>query len=187
MTLGWFPYLLDRQACSQTLKINCSSEPGRWEDDSFWFGGEQRVFRGRTCEIRLQLVWVLSRVWLFAAPWTVAPQVPLSVGFSPAQILDWVAISFSRESSPTQGLNPCLLSLLHWQVDSLPLIHLGSPKLQGEVVTDRLEKGPPVARGCCWCRVEGVCRDAGRGGARRQRWEEVRMDQRRASRREGVV
>ena len=27
----------------------------------------------------------------------------------------------------TQGRNPCLLSLLHWQVDSLPLYHLGSP------------------------------------------------------------
>ena len=27
----------------------------------------------------------------------------------------------------TQGLNPCLLSLLHWQVDSLPLYYLGSP------------------------------------------------------------
>ena len=27
----------------------------------------------------------------------------------------------------TQGLNPCPVCLLHWQVDSLPLCHLGSP------------------------------------------------------------
>ena len=27
----------------------------------------------------------------------------------------------------TQGLKPSLLCLLHWQVDSLPLSHLGSP------------------------------------------------------------
>ena len=27
---------------------------------------------------------------------------------------------------PTQRSNPCLLQLLHWQVDSLPLCHLGS-------------------------------------------------------------
>ena len=27
---------------------------------------------------------------------------------------------------PTQGSNPCLLCLLHWQLDSLPLCHLGS-------------------------------------------------------------
>ena len=29
----------------------------------------------------------------------------------------------------TRGLNPCLLSLLQWQADSLPLSHLGSPLL----------------------------------------------------------
>ena len=28
---------------------------------------------------------------------------------------------------PTQGSNLCLLCLLHWQADSLPLHHLGSP------------------------------------------------------------
>ena len=28
---------------------------------------------------------------------------------------------------PTQGLNPHLLHLLHWQADSLPLSHQGSP------------------------------------------------------------
>ena len=30
---------------------------------------------------------------------------------------------------PTQGLNPCLLHLLHCQADSLPLNHSGSPLL----------------------------------------------------------
>ena len=30
----------------------------------------------------------------------------------------------------TQGLNPRLLHLLHWQADSLPLGHLGSPDLR---------------------------------------------------------
>ena len=29
----------------------------------------------------------------------------------------------------TQGLNLCLLCLLHWEVDSLPLCYLGNPKL----------------------------------------------------------
>ena len=28
---------------------------------------------------------------------------------------------------PTQRLNPCLLPLLHWQADTLPLSHVGSP------------------------------------------------------------
>ena len=29
-----------------------------------------------------------------------------------------------------QGSNLCLLGLLHWQVDSLPLHHQGSPKIR---------------------------------------------------------
>ena len=31
---------------------------------------------------------------------------------------------------PTQGSNPCLLCLLHWQADSLPLSHLGNPQIE---------------------------------------------------------
>ena len=38
--------------------------------------------------------------------------------------LEWVAIPFSRGIFPTQGSNPSLLQLLHWQVHSLPLSHL---------------------------------------------------------------
>ena len=41
-----------------------------------------------------------------------------------ARILEWVVISLFRE--PSQTRNP-KLSLLHWQVDSLPLSHLESP------------------------------------------------------------
>ena len=36
----------------------------------------------------------------FATLWTVAPQAPLSVGISQTRILRWVAIPFSRGSSP---------------------------------------------------------------------------------------
>ena len=43
-------------------------------------------------------------------------------GILQARILEWVAISYSRGSSPTQGSNPCLLHLLHWQADSLPMV-----------------------------------------------------------------
>ena len=35
---------------------------------------------------------------------------------------------------PTQGLNLHLPGLLHWQVDSLPLHHLGSPKVSPVVL-----------------------------------------------------
>ena len=62
-------------------------------------------------------------------------------GMSQARILEWVAISFSRESSwprdgtlLTQGWNPCFLHILYWQADSLPLRHLGSPKFDHSTV-----------------------------------------------------
>ena len=60
--------------------------------------------------------------------WTVARQAPLSMGFSRQEY--WSGLHFLLQGIfPTQGLNPCLLHLLQWQVDSLPLPLLGSLKL----------------------------------------------------------
>ena len=55
-------------------------------------------------------------------------------GIFPARILEWTAISSSRGIFLTQGLNPYLLHLLHWQVDSFSLSHLGIPKFIVAVV-----------------------------------------------------
>ena len=45
-----------------------------------------------------------------------------------ARILEWIATPSSREEIfPTQGLNPCLQHLLHWQVGSFPLVPPGEP------------------------------------------------------------
>ena len=70
-------------------------------------------------------VFMLSRVWLFATP-----------GLQSTRLLcQW---NFPGQNTgmdchfPLQGMflpqrwNPCLLCLLHWQVDSLPLSHLGN-------------------------------------------------------------
>ena len=47
---------------------------------------------------------LLSRVWLFATPWTVAHQALLSMGILQARILEWVAMHSSRGSSqPRDG------------------------------------------------------------------------------------
>ena len=65
-------------------------------------------------------------VWLFATSWTVALQAPLSMGSSGkntrvgCHFLLWGIFV-------TQGLNPYLLCLLHWQADSLPLAPPGKP------------------------------------------------------------
>ena len=47
-------------------------------------------------------------------------------GILQARILEQVAVPFSRGIFPTQGSNLCLLLLLPWQVDSLPLCHMGN-------------------------------------------------------------
>ena len=69
---------------------------------------------------------VLSCVQLFVTAWTVAHWAPLSLEFSRQEY--WSGLSFSFLGIfPTQGSNLCFLHLLHWQADSLPLRHLGSP------------------------------------------------------------
>ena len=68
----------------------------------------------------------LSLVWLFATPWNVAHQAPLSMGFSRQE--HWLRLPFptqgdfpDSETEPTSPMSP------DWQTDSLPLCHLGSP------------------------------------------------------------
>ena len=84
---------------------------------------------------RVGLCWVfsvlcyaqsLSYIQLFATPWTVARQVPLSMGFSRQEY--WSGFHFLLQGIfLTQGSNPCLLPLLHWQADSLPRIAWEAP------------------------------------------------------------
>ena len=64
----------------------------------------------------------LSHVRLFATPWTVAYQAPLSMGFPRQEY--WSALSFpSPGDLPNQGVKLMSPAL---QVDSLPLSHQGS-------------------------------------------------------------
>ena len=49
-------------------------------------------------------------------------------GILQARILEWVAMTFSCIFL-TQGSNPHLLCLLHWQAGSLPLVPPGNPKV----------------------------------------------------------
>ena len=48
-------------------------------------------------------------------------------GIFQARVLEWVA-TLSSGGLLTQGLNPCLLYLLHWQASSLPLVPFGKLK-----------------------------------------------------------
>ena len=71
---------------------------------------------------------VLSRsvVSSSATSWTVAHQAPLFTGFSRQKY--WSGLSCPPPGIfLTQESNSLLLSLLHWQVDSLPLAPPGKP------------------------------------------------------------
>ena len=59
--------------------------------------------------------------------WTKTLQVPLSMEFFPSKNARVSCHFLLQGIFPTQGLNPHLLCLLHWQADALPLSHLGSP------------------------------------------------------------
>ena len=59
---------------------------------------------------------MLSCVQLFATPWTVPHQVPLSMGILQARTLEWVSMSSSRASSQTRDLTQVSSAL---QADSL--------------------------------------------------------------------
>ena len=72
----------------------------------------------------------LSCVQLFATPWAVAYQAPLSMGFSRQE--SWSGCHFLLQGIfPTQGLSP---DCWHLKADALPLSHLGSPPYLYKVI-----------------------------------------------------
>ena len=97
--------------CSKHASHPWRSVPRAWPNPQAW---------------RSVCAWMLSRDWLLATSWTVACQPSLSIRFSRQQY--GVVFHFLlQEIFPTQGWNP---HLLHWQTDSLPLYHPGSPGLK---------------------------------------------------------
>ena len=74
-------------------------------------------------------VCIFNHVQLFVAPWTVAHQASLSLGFPRQEYWDTVRcclLSPIPGDLPDLGSNLHLLSLLLCQADSLPLHHLQS-------------------------------------------------------------
>ena len=70
---------------------------------------------------------VLSHVWFFVTPWTLATRLLCPENFSGKNTgVGCLQYFLLQGIFPTQGLNPHLLYLLHWQVNSLPLSYPGS-------------------------------------------------------------
>ena len=65
-----------------------------------------------------------NRVQPFATLWTIAHQAPRSMGLSRQECWSELPCVPPGEMFPSQGLNPCLICLLHWQEGSLPLVSL---------------------------------------------------------------
>ena len=73
--------------------------------------------------------WMLScfSCVLFCDPVDCSPPGSSVHGILQARILEWVCHALLQGIFLTQGLNPALLHLLHWQVGSLPLAPPGKP------------------------------------------------------------
>ena len=67
-----------------------------WRDGK---GYSMQMKAKRKLECMLSCAHLLSHVWLFVTPWTVARQAPLSMGILQARILECVAMPSSRGSS----------------------------------------------------------------------------------------
>ena len=94
------------------------------------WAGTERVTNKTTVTERVTnktivVVVLLSRVWLLPTPVT-SPRPHPSHGLWPPSLLyPWDFLL--QGIFPTQGWNQRLLHLMHWQMESLPLPHLGSP------------------------------------------------------------
>ena len=97
-------------------------------------------------------VQLLSHIWPFATPWTIACQAPLSMEFSREEY--WSGLPFpSPGALPDPGIEQHLLCLLHWQADSLLLAPPGKPVFKDKLTFNsfplnvNLESQPKTKRG----------------------------------------
>ena len=80
----------------------------------------------------------LSRVWLFATPWTVTYQAPRSMGFSRQEY--WSGLPFpSPGDLPNPGIEPGSPAL---KVDALTSEPPGKPNTKGALVLEKTLESP---------------------------------------------
>ena len=104
----------------------------------------------------------LCRVWLFATPWTVARQAPLSMGFSRQEY--WSGLSFP---SPGDIPNPGIESCLHCRQMLYPLSHQESPTgEEGRAITNTSRKNKAAGPKQKWCSAV----DVSHGEGKKQYW-----------------
>ena len=99
----------------------CYSSSEACESMHAFYSGLQAPFAVKTS----MCLYVLSCVWLFVTPWTVAHQAPLSMGFSRQEY--WNGLPFPTPGDlPDPGVKPTFPAAPALQLDSLPLSHQAS-------------------------------------------------------------
>ena len=117
-----------------TLVSKSYKSPGRdrnvwlgWKADWFWLKGNRLCFAqcGLKPLLKVVVVELLSHVWLFVTPWTVAYYAPPSMGFSRQEY--WSGLPFpSPGDLPGAGIEPRSPAL---QADSLTIELSGKPSV----------------------------------------------------------
>ena len=123
-SLGWEDSLGKEMAThSSTLawKIPWAEEPGGLHST-----GSQTVRHDWVTSLS-DFFQLLIHIWLFAIVWTVAHQTPLSMGCSRQEYRSGLPLP-PPGNLPNPRTEPRSSHLLHWQMDSLPLSHLGNPR-----------------------------------------------------------
>ena len=138
---GWFPISQPFASGGQSIAASASA-PVLSMNIQGWFPlgltglislqskGLSRVSSQSAC-MRASKSLQSDCVWLFATLWTIACQAPLSIGFSQARKLEWVALPFSRASSWPR--DQALISFPALEdrffTTSKELLYLGSPPI----------------------------------------------------------
>ena len=109
---GWLSNYLIRFLWSKTMLLKFSMHTNYLEillKCKFWFSWSGLCAKS------------LQSYLTFTIQWTVACQTPLSIEFSKQEY--WTGLPFpTPRDLPDPGIKPHLLSLLHWQAGSLPLV-----------------------------------------------------------------
>ena len=121
--------LFDREGNGNPLQCSCLENP---RDGGAWWAAVHGVAQSRTRLKQLSSGSSMNAKSLQLYP-TLCDSMDCSLpdfpvhGILQAKILEWVAGPSFRGIFLAQGSSPCLLHLLHWQVDSLPPAPPGKP------------------------------------------------------------
>ena len=110
-----------------------------------WLGIYNSIWSGKM--LILSSVQLLSCVWLFVTPWTVACQAPLSMEILQARILEWAALPSSRFSSVQSLSRVWLCDPMNCSTPGLPVHHqlLESTQTHVHWVGDAIQPSHPLS------------------------------------------